>query len=117
MAVDPRPQLDIVTKTSEGEWRLSGVVDLENAVAGVAGDALLDIAKTFFYSIGESRVKREGFFKVFKGYGEIDRSQWNEQIDLYRLYHALEWWCWAKFTGSEPPTFLMREMERNLRAF
>ena len=57
----------IVSSGSDGRWWLSGVIDVENAVAG---DPLIDVAKTLLYSVGESHVKREG---LLTGYGPMDR--------------------------------------------
>jgi aminoglycoside phosphotransferase (APT) family kinase protein len=96
----------IVSSWSDGRWRLSGVIDVENAVAG---DPLIDVAKTLLYSVGESHVKREG---LLTGYGPMERRRWEETVDLHRLYHALEWWDWAAFIGAEPPSGLTREMAR-----
>jgi aminoglycoside phosphotransferase (APT) family kinase protein len=103
---DFHPGNIIVDNGSDSRWRLSGVVDVENAIAG---DPLIDIAKTLLYSVGESRIKREG---LLAGYGPIERRDWEETVDLYRLYHALEWRDWVAFIGAEPPAGLMREMER-----
>jgi aminoglycoside phosphotransferase (APT) family kinase protein len=96
----------LVTNGADGKWQLSGVVDVENAVAG---DPLIDVAKTLLYSVGENRTKCEG---LLTGYGPIERREWEETIDLYRLYHALEWWDWVASIGAEPPRSLIREMER-----
>ena len=86
----------IVSSWSDGRWRLSGVIDVENAVAG---DPLIDVAKTLLYSVGESQVKREG---LLTGYGPMERRRGKETVELYRLHHALEWWDWAAFIGAEP---------------
>jgi aminoglycoside phosphotransferase (APT) family kinase protein len=96
----------IVANEADGKWRLSGVVDVENAIAG---DPLIDIAKTLLYSVGGSRVRREG---LLTGYGPIARSEWEQTSDLYRLYHALEWWDWVALTSAERPLWLIKEMER-----
>jgi aminoglycoside phosphotransferase (APT) family kinase protein len=96
----------IVSNRPDGTWHLSGVVDVENAVAG---DPLIDIAKTLLYSVGESRVKQQG---LLAGYGPIERPEWETTVALYRLYHALEWWDWVALIGAERPTWLIREMER-----
>ena len=44
-------------------WRVTEIIDVDNAVAG---DPLLDIAKTDYYSIKEHAAKREG---LLAGYG------------------------------------------------
>jgi aminoglycoside phosphotransferase (APT) family kinase protein len=61
-----------VSTGPNGTWRLSGVVDVENAVAG---DPLIDVAKTLLYSVGKSRAKRDGFLT---GYGPIEHQGWEE---------------------------------------
>jgi aminoglycoside phosphotransferase (APT) family kinase protein len=99
----------LVAKRSDGTWQLSGVVDVENAVAG---DPLIDVAKTLLYCVGDSRVKREG---LLTGYGPLAGRAWEETIDLYRLYHALEWWDWVAALGAKPPVGLTQEMERITR--
>jgi len=95
----------IVSKTADDTWRLSGVVDVENAVAG---DPLIDVAKTLLYSVGKSQAKRDGFLT---GYGSIERRDWEETMSLYRLYHALEWWDWVALVGGDRPSGLIEEME------
>jgi aminoglycoside phosphotransferase (APT) family kinase protein len=96
----------IVAKSADGAWRLSGVVDVENAIAG---DPLIDLAKTLAYGVRDSGAKREG---LLDGYGPIDRPDWGKTIDLYRLYHALEYWDWAAPIGATPPPWLTKDMER-----
>jgi hygromycin-B 7''-O-kinase len=92
----------IVAKSADGAWRLSGVVDVENAIAG---DPLIDLAKTLAYS----GANREG---LLDGYGPIDRPDWEKTIDLYRLYHALAYWDWAALIGATPRPWLTKDMER-----
>jgi aminoglycoside phosphotransferase (APT) family kinase protein len=96
----------IVAKRSDGTWRLSGILDVENAIAG---DPLIDIAKTLAYSVRENRAKRDG---LLMGYGPIARAGWEETVDLYRLYHALEHWDWAMLVGMAPFPWLAGDMER-----
>ncbi len=95
----------IVSKGVDDTWRLSGVVDVENAVAD---DPLIDVAKTLLYSVGKSQAKRDGFLT---GYGPIERRDWGKTISLYRLYHALEWWDWVALVGGDRPSGLIEEME------
>jgi hypothetical protein len=54
-------------------------------------------------------LKRDG---LFGGYGGINRPGWEETVDLYLLYHALEYWDWAALIGTQPPSWLPDEMER-----
>jgi len=96
----------IVLRAPDGAWRLTGVVDVENAVAG---DPLLDLAKAILFGAGDSRAKREG---LLAGYGPIARADWEETIDLYRLYHALETWDWFAQIGAVPGTWVIAEIDR-----
>ena len=97
---------DIIVTGSYGGWRLTGVVDVENAVAG---DPLLDLAKTLLYAVGENKTKRGG---LLDGYGGIDRPDWEQAVELYQLYHALEWWDWAALIGASKPPWLIEVIKR-----
>jgi hypothetical protein len=59
----------------EARWRVTGIIDMENAVAG---DPLLDIAKTDYYAIKEHAAKREGFLA---GYGRLPVN-WRDRVQL-----------------------------------
>jgi aminoglycoside phosphotransferase (APT) family kinase protein len=96
----------MVTESADGKLQMSGVVDVENAIAG---DPLFDVAKTLLYNIKENRVKRDGFLA---GYGPIDRPDWEETIELYSVYHVLEGWSWIAFLGEKPSATLVRQMEK-----
>jgi aminoglycoside phosphotransferase (APT) family kinase protein len=82
----------IVTQDADGVT-LSGVVDVENAVAG---DPLLDIAKADLYAIGGDPAKWEGFID---GYGPLGVN-WQARLRLYKLYHGLELWDWYASVGQ-----------------
>lgn len=81
--------------TSQGEPRLSGVVDFENATSG---DPLMDIAKALYYFTPKDAPKREG---LLAGYGKIERPDWQETLRLYRMYCTLELWCWMAQIGKQ----------------
>ena len=68
--------------------RLTGIVDLENAIAG---DPLMDLAKTLAYSVRDDDTKRAA---LLAGYGPIDRADWQETLRLYQFYGAIELWAW-----------------------
>ena len=74
-------------------WRVSGFVDVENAVAG---DPLIDLAKTIQY---EFRRPDDAFEALVDGYGPLGQDG-PERISLYRVYHALELWDWFATIGS-----------------
>ncbi|MFM7685990.1 MAG: phosphotransferase family protein [Actinomycetota bacterium] len=82
----------LVERTSRG-LVLSGLLDVENAVAA---DPLIDLSKTWLYSIRSADHKWRG---LVEGYGDLgDRAA--ERLDLYRLYHSLELWDWFAQTGN-----------------
>lgn len=74
-------------------WRLAGILDFEDCFAG---DSLLDLAKCAHFSRVGSGTRWRG---LLEGYGVIDRAAWEETIELYRLYQAVEYWDWIAFLG------------------
>ncbi|WP_249147187.1 hypothetical protein [Bradyrhizobium sp. AUGA SZCCT0177] len=49
---------------------------------------------------------------MLAGYGVIERPNWQETIDLYRLCCTLELWCWkAQFGMHDRLAELTRELE------
>ena len=83
-----------VLVTSQGAPHLTGIVDFENAASG---DPLMDIAKALYYFTAEDAPKRDG---LLAGYGPIERPDWQQTLDLYRLYGTLELWCWMAQIGK-----------------
>jgi hygromycin-B 7''-O-kinase len=82
-----------VLVTPEGDgWRVSGLVDFENVVAG---DPLLDLAKSYYYS----RRGDEVLDALVAGYGDR-RDGWRAALDLYMLYHVVELWAWFARLGD-----------------
>jgi len=77
-----------------GSLHLTGIVDLENAIAG---DPLMDLAKMLAYSVRDDETKRAG---LLAGYGTIDRPDWHETLALYGFYSALELWAWWTQIGD-----------------
>ncbi|MER7754477.1 aminoglycoside phosphotransferase family protein [Kitasatospora sp. NPDC097643] len=88
----------LVVRGSRG-WRVSGVVDVENAVAA---DPVLDLAKTDYYAVRGDALKREA---LLAGYGPLPvaAGELEDLLALYRLYHALELWDWFASTGERAP--------------
>ena len=74
-----------------------GILDFESAIAG---DPLMDIAKALFYFTAKDEPKKAG---LLAGYGALDRKDWHETLDLYRLYASLELWCWMAQIGNREP--------------
>ena len=87
--------------------RLTGIVDLENAIAG---DPLMDIAKTIAYSVRGDDTKRAA---LLAGYAPIARPACQETVRLYELYGALELWCWWKLIGDhQRAAHILPDLER-----
>ena len=98
----PRREL-LVVPSGEG-WRVSGLLDLENVLAG---DPLLDLAKAHCY---DRRRSEQTLAALIEGYGAL-RDDWREAVDLYVLYHWLELWDWLAATGTREP---LRGLEEEL---
>jgi aminoglycoside phosphotransferase (APT) family kinase protein len=91
--------------------RLTGIVDLENAIAG---DPLMDLAKTIAYSVRDDDGKRAA---LLEGYGPIDRAGWQETVRLYQFYGAIELWAWWIQIGDKPrAASLLPDLERYAEA-
>ncbi|MBR1121031.1 aminoglycoside phosphotransferase family protein [Bradyrhizobium lablabi] len=82
---------NLLASVADGSPRLTGVLDFENALAG---DPLMDVAKSLYYLDAESRQA------VVRGYGTMDRARWSQTLDLYHLYFVLELWCWMAQIGN-----------------
>lgn len=83
---------------------VSGLLDVENAVAG---DPLLDLAKTWLYSIRADMWK---WTALLHGYGPLGPRA-SERLDLYRAYHVLELGCWlATVHGGAPAPDLVDDL-------
>jgi aminoglycoside phosphotransferase (APT) family kinase protein len=67
---------NLLAAVSQGNVKLTGVVDFEGALAG---DPLMDVDKAVFYLDAECRSA------VLEGYGAVDRDHWSETLDLYHL--------------------------------
>jgi aminoglycoside phosphotransferase (APT) family kinase protein len=78
----------------------------------VAGDPLLDLAKTYCYS---RRRSEPMLAALAAGYGDL-RDGWRDAVDLYVLYHLLELWDWFAATGHTAPLASIAEEMRMLTA-
>src|SRR5208282_1286334 len=82
---------NLMAKRAGDAWRLAGVFDFEDAFAG---DPLLDLAKCVHFA----RVGTAARWKsLLEGYGPIENHTWEETVELYRLYQAVEYWDWIAF--------------------
>jgi aminoglycoside phosphotransferase (APT) family kinase protein len=87
---------DLVDRTERGGWAVTGLIDVENAVAA---DPLPDLARTDYYAIRGDETKRAGFFS---GYGPLP-ADGSARLRVYRLYQALELWDWFASSGDLSP--------------
>jgi aminoglycoside phosphotransferase (APT) family kinase protein len=102
---------NVLAESNDGSLRLSGILDFESAIAG---DPLMDIAKALYYFTPEDEPKKAG---LLAGYGAPDRADWQETLDLYRLYATLELWCWmAEIGNREPLARLAEDLRRSANA-
>jgi aminoglycoside phosphotransferase (APT) family kinase protein len=102
---------NILAERNDGSLRLSGVLDFEGVIAG---DPLMDIAKALYYFTPEDEPKKAA---LLAGYGALDRGDWQETLDLYRLYATLELWCWmAQIGNREPLDSLAEDLRRSANA-
>jgi aminoglycoside phosphotransferase (APT) family kinase protein len=91
---DFHPGNVLAAEDSDGAWRLSGVVDFENAVAG---DPLFDLAKALDYTAHECPAGRA---PLAEGYGPLERPGADEALVVYRLFHKLELLNWFEAIGE-----------------
>ena len=94
---------NVLAESNGGTLRLSGILDFESAIAG---DPLMDIAKALYYFTPEDEPKKAG---LLAGYRALDRGDWQETLDLYRLYATLELWCWMAQIGNREPLASLAE--------
>jgi hygromycin-B 7''-O-kinase len=95
----------LLLPTGDG-WRISGLLDFENAVAG---DPLLDLAKVHCYSRRPSEARLTA---LVDGYGPL-RDDWREALDLYVVYHLIELWDWfASIDETEPLAGIADQLRR-----
>lgn len=87
---------NVLVERDAGSWAMTGFIDVENALAG---DPLLDLAKTDYYCVHGDPIKRAA---LAEGYGRLPED-WSARSTLYRLYHALELWDWFASIGDEAP--------------
>jgi aminoglycoside phosphotransferase (APT) family kinase protein len=97
---------DANVMVSRETGRLVGILDVENAVAG---DPLLDIAKTAIYPSQGNGPKLEC---MLEGYGELP-PDWNARLRIYQLYHSLELWDWTM--ALDPSTPWLPAIAENIR--
>jgi hygromycin-B 7''-O-kinase len=90
------------------EWRVTGVVDVEGAVAA---DPLFDLARTDYYALRDNPTKRAAFMS---GYGPLPPDS-ADRVAIYGLHHALELWNWAASTGKpEDRSRARTDLERSV---
>jgi len=98
---------NVLATRRDGSLHLTGIVDLENAIAG---DPLIDLAKTLAYSVRDDETRHAG---LFAGYGPIDRQNWQDTLTLYRFYGAIELWAWWTQIGDhQRAASMVADLER-----
>jgi aminoglycoside phosphotransferase (APT) family kinase protein len=98
---------NVLAARRDGALQLTGIVDLENAIAG---DPLMDLAKTIAYSVRDDEAKRAA---LLAGYGPIDRPDWQAAIRLYQFYGAIELWAWWTQIGDrERAAHIVGDLEK-----
>ncbi|HEX6700493.1 MAG TPA: phosphotransferase [Gaiellaceae bacterium] len=100
---------NLLVVPSDDGWRISGLLDLENVLAG---DPLLDLAKAHCY---DRRRSEQTLAALVAGYGRL-RDHWREALDLYVVYHWLELWDWFAATGTREPLPALEEELNRLTA-
>ncbi|WP_440064953.1 amino acid adenylation domain-containing protein [Streptosporangium sp. OZ121] len=76
-----------------GPLRMTGVIDMENALGG---DPLMDLARTDYFAVRGDEERRR---YLLEGYGDLP-DDWPERLAFYRLCHALEQWHWLATLGE-----------------
>lgn len=87
---------NVLVEPDGDRWRVTGLVDVENAIAA---DPLMDLAKTIQYQF---EYPADAFEALIDGYGPLGEDG-PERIRLYRIYHALELWDWFASIGTTAP--------------
>lgn len=87
---------NVLVEPAPGGWRVTGVVDVENAVAA---DPLWDVAKTIAYAVRDDEVKRDGLLAGYLRPGEV-LPDMEARLHLYRLYHLVELYVWFAGRGD-----------------
>lgn len=98
---------NVLVDVHDGVLEMTGLLDVENAVAG---DPLIDLAKTWLYSIRDDTVKWRG---LRSGYGDLGALA-QERLELYRVYHTLELWDWFASIDETGP---LRGLTSDLHSF
>jgi hygromycin-B 7''-O-kinase len=84
---------NILVTRARGNMSVTAWFDFENALAG---DPLLDLAKTVAYSPRDRSAVTDA---LADGYGALP-SGWRDALALYGLYHVLELWTWFASLGE-----------------
>ncbi|MFS1303916.1 amino acid adenylation domain-containing protein [Streptosporangium longisporum] len=84
---------NVMVETRDGALRMTGVIDMENALGG---DPLMDLARTEYFAVrGDAERRRH----LLEGYGDLPDDQ-AERLAFYLLCHALEQWHWLATLGE-----------------
>lgn len=75
-----------------GAWHISGIVDMEDAMAG---DPIVDLARVHHLAVGR---QRERWMALLDGYGNLPAG-WADRFAAFRLLHAVDLWSWYRKLG------------------
>jgi Ser/Thr protein kinase RdoA (MazF antagonist) len=99
---------NVLVSPAGGGWSVSGLLDFENSLAG---DPLLDLAKTYYFS---RRRSERVLAALVEGYEALD-ADWRPRFELYLLLHRLELWRLLASLGvAERLPALAAEIETHL---
>lgn len=93
---DIHPGNVLAGQNEDGTWRITGLVDLENATGG---DPLFDLAKALNQVTHDYLPGRD---PLLEGYGSLGRADAWTAIKVYRIYHKLEMRNWLVAKGQDP---------------
>jgi aminoglycoside phosphotransferase (APT) family kinase protein len=85
---------NILAAADAGGVRLTGILDFEGAQAA---DPLMDLAKALYCDPRVDDARRSA---LLDGYRVSADTPWQARVALYRLYYALEFWCWMALLGN-----------------
>lgn len=100
-------EANVLVARSEGEIRITGLIDFENALAA---DPLFDLAKTQNHA---RRGSNATLAALIDGYGPLP-AYWKRPFELYELFHTLELRNWFSAGGSAAPLPALHRRMRQL---
>ncbi|NUP49513.1 MAG: aminoglycoside phosphotransferase family protein [Catenulispora sp.] len=100
---------NVMVEQTPGGPLVTGIVDMENAMAG---DPMVDLAKTHSYSIRGHRAKLEG---LFEGYGGAP-VEWERRVRLFSAIHLFELWRFFYKLEADTPERIIADLRTLMAA-